>query len=122
MMFIYGLLAFLFFFSLVNLINTLMTNLIARQQEFGILQSVGLSDKQLSKMLTMECFCYVAVTLFGWLFVSDNFRENRNLRTISISVSNLGIACFCCTTYVRAGTLLNIRHPFYTETIISRAN
>lgn len=69
MMFIYGLLAFLFFFSLVNLINTLMTNLIARQQEFGILQSVGLSDKQLSKMLTMECFCYVAVTLLITLIV-----------------------------------------------------
>lgn len=69
MMFIYGLLAFLFFFSLVNLINTLMTNLLARQQEFGILQSVGLSDKQLSKMLTMECFCYVAVTLLITLIV-----------------------------------------------------
>lgn len=59
---------------------------------------------------------------FGWLFVSNNFRENRNLRTISISVSNLGIACFCYTTHVCAGTLLNIRHPFYAETIISRAN
>ena len=58
MMFIYGLLAFLF-----------MTNLLARQQEFGILQSVGLSDKQLSKMLTMECFCYVAVTLLITLIV-----------------------------------------------------
>lgn len=69
MMFIYGLLAFLFFFSLVNLINTLMTNLLARQQEFGILQSVGLSDKQLSKMLTMECFCYVAATLLITLIV-----------------------------------------------------
>ena len=24
---------------------------------------------------------------------------------------------FCCTSYISAGTLLNIRHPFYAETI-----
>lgn len=63
MMLVYGLLIFLFLFALVNLINTLMTNLLSRKQEFGVLQSVGMSGKQLSKMLTMECFCYVVATL-----------------------------------------------------------
>lgn len=62
-MLIYGILIFLFFFSMVNLVNTLMTNLFSRQQEFGILQSVGMSGRQLSKMLTAECFCYVIATL-----------------------------------------------------------
>lgn len=38
---VYLLLAFLFVFFMVNLINTLMTNLLARQQELGIMQSVG---------------------------------------------------------------------------------
>lgn len=33
---VYLLLAFLFVFSMVNLVNTLMTNLLARQQELGI--------------------------------------------------------------------------------------
>ncbi len=60
---IYGLLVFLFLFSLVNLVNTLLTNLFSRQQEFGILQSVGMSGRQLSQMLTMECLYYVAATL-----------------------------------------------------------
>lgn len=63
MMIVYGLLMFLFLFALVNLVNTLMTNLLSRKQEFGVLQSVGMSGRQLSKMLTIECFCYVAATL-----------------------------------------------------------
>ena len=68
-MVLYGLFIFLFLFALVNLINTLITNLLSRQQEIGILQSVGLSGRQLSKMLTMECLCYVAVTLLITLVV-----------------------------------------------------
>ena len=63
MILIYGLLCFLFLFALVNLVNTLITNLLSRQQEFGVLQSVGMSGRQLSKMLTMECLCYIVVTL-----------------------------------------------------------
>lgn len=48
---LYGLVFFIAVFGLISLINTLMTNIISRQQEFGILQSVGLSSKQFSKML-----------------------------------------------------------------------
>ena len=59
---LYGLVFFIAVFGLISLINTLMTNIISRQQEFGILQSVGLSSKQFSKMLQTECFYYVAGT------------------------------------------------------------
>ena len=34
-----------------------------RQQEFGVLQSIGLSNKQLYKMLRMECLYYVFGTM-----------------------------------------------------------
>lgn len=60
---IYGVVIFIAAFSLINLINTLMTNLVSRQQEFGVLQSIGLSGKQLSKMLQAECFYYVVGTM-----------------------------------------------------------
>ena len=60
---IYLLLAFLFLFSLVNLVNTLMTNLIARQQELGVLQSIGMTARQVSFMLVAECLWYVLATL-----------------------------------------------------------
>ena len=59
----YGILAFIFVFSLINLANTLITNLLTRQQEFGVFQSVGMSNRQLSRMLSFECLYYVGITL-----------------------------------------------------------
>ena len=57
---IYALVIFIGLFALINLTNTLMTNLISRQQEFGVMQSIGLSGKQLTKMLRVESVYYVA--------------------------------------------------------------
>ena len=59
----YGILVFIFVFSLINLANTLITNLLTRQQEFGVFQSVGMSGRQLSRMLSFECLYYVGITL-----------------------------------------------------------
>ena len=59
----YGILVFIFAFSLINLANTLITNLLTRQQEFGVFQSVGMSDRQLTNMLSFECLYYVGITL-----------------------------------------------------------
>ena len=59
----YGILVFIFVFSLINLANTLITNLLTRQQEFGVFQSVGMTDRQLSNMLSFECLYYVGITL-----------------------------------------------------------
>lgn len=60
---IYALVIFIGLFALINLINTLMTNLIARRQEFGVMQSIGLSGKQLAKMLRVESIYYVEGTM-----------------------------------------------------------
>lgn len=60
---VYGLVVFLFMFALLNLVNTLITNILSRQQEFGILQSVGMSTRQLTKMLSLECLIYIGGTL-----------------------------------------------------------
>ncbi len=59
----YGMVGFIGLFALVNLINTLMTNLLTRQQEFGIFQAVGMTDGQLSRMISTECLCYMGVTV-----------------------------------------------------------
>ena len=66
---LYGLVGFIAIFGLLNLINTLLTNVVTRRQEFGILQSVGMSGKQLASMLRTECFLYVSGTLFLTLTV-----------------------------------------------------
>ena len=60
---LYSILVFIFVFALINLANTLITSLLTRQQEFGVFQSVGMSDRQLSRMLSFECLYYVGITL-----------------------------------------------------------
>ena len=66
---IYAIVIFIGIFALINLINTLMTNFVARQQEFGVLRSIGLSNKQLAEMLRAEAFHYVLVTMIVTLTV-----------------------------------------------------
>lgn len=65
----YGILVFIFIFSLINLANTLITNLLARQQEFGVFQSIGMSNRQLVKMLSYECLYYIGITMLVTLTV-----------------------------------------------------
>lgn len=47
----------------INLINTMITSIITRKKELGILQAIGLSDKQLIRMLQIEGAFYTTVTL-----------------------------------------------------------
>ena len=49
--------------GLMNLINTMITSIITRKRELGILQAIGLSDKQLVKMLQIEGLFYTVGTL-----------------------------------------------------------
>ena len=49
-------------FSLINLINTTLTNFLSRRQEIGILQAIGLSKKQLAQMLRYEGIIYALIT------------------------------------------------------------
>ncbi len=65
----YGILLFIFIFALINLANTWITNLLARQQELGIFQSVGMGGRQLSRMLSFECLYYIGITMLSTLTV-----------------------------------------------------
>ncbi len=47
-------------FSLINLVNTTITNFLSRRQEIGMLQAIGLSKKQLIKMLCYKGWIYSA--------------------------------------------------------------
>lgn len=57
--------------SLVNLINTIITSMISRKREIGILQAIGMSDKQLLKMLKLEGLFYTSITLISSLSVGS---------------------------------------------------
>lgn len=51
---ILGLSIFIIGFSMLNLLNTLITNIVTRKQELAMLESVGMSRKQLNRMVTLE--------------------------------------------------------------------
>ncbi len=50
----YALLAVIVIFSIINLVNTSMTNIISRRKEMGLFRAVGLSHRQLYHMIGFE--------------------------------------------------------------------
>lgn len=55
---VYILTIFIGIFGIVNLLNTLITNVLVRKTELSVFQTLGLSGKQLSKMLLIEGMIY----------------------------------------------------------------
>ena len=60
---VYAFIVFIGVFGIINLLNTLITNMLTRKRELGILQAVGLSKKQLARMLWTEGLLYSAGTM-----------------------------------------------------------
>lgn len=55
------------FIGLINFINVMVTNVSTRLRELAIMESVGMTKKQIKKMLTYEGLYYAAITL-GMIF------------------------------------------------------
>ncbi|WP_195945515.1 ABC transporter permease [Paraclostridium bifermentans] len=51
----------------MNLINSMITSIITRKKELGMLQAIGLTDKQLIKMLNIEAVFYTGTMLLSSL-------------------------------------------------------
>ena len=60
---VYALLLLIAIISLMSLINTMIISITTRKRELGMLQAVGLSDKQLVRMLSGEGLFFTAGTL-----------------------------------------------------------
>lgn len=61
---IYLLLLLIAVIGFMNLINTMITSIVTRKKEIGILQALGLSNRQLVHMLAGEGIIFTAGTLF----------------------------------------------------------
>lgn len=57
------------FIGIVNFFNAMVTSVFTRKREFAMLQSVGMTDKQLKFMLIMEGSVYAVATVFLSVFV-----------------------------------------------------
>lgn len=60
---VYGILILVGVISFMNLINTMIVSIVARRRELGILQAIGLSDRQLVRMLLLEGLFFSAGAL-----------------------------------------------------------
>lgn len=60
---LYAILIIIAVIGFINLINTMITSIVTRKRELGILQAIGLSDRQLVKMLAGEGMFFIAGTM-----------------------------------------------------------
>lgn len=61
--FCYGFVTLLSLVSATNVFNTISTNIGLRRREFAMLQSVGMTKKEMHRMMTYECLQYGAKSL-----------------------------------------------------------
>lgn len=58
-----GLAIFIMMFSILSMMNTLITNIVTRKQELAVLESIGMNKEQVCKMLFGESLLFVLVTI-----------------------------------------------------------
>lgn len=56
--FSYGFITLLSLISVANVFNTISTNIALRRKDFGMLRSIGMTNKGLKKMMNYECLLY----------------------------------------------------------------
>lgn len=57
--------------GILNFVNSMVTAIVSRKREFAMLQSVGMTKKQLCRMLVFEGLDYAAITLAASYLVSS---------------------------------------------------
>ena len=68
--FSYGFIVLISLIAAANVFNTVSTNIILRRREFAMLKSVGMSNKEMSRMMNFECILYGSRALLYGLPVS----------------------------------------------------
>jgi len=61
----------LLFIAVMNYVNTLISGMLVRKNEFSIMKSIGMEQNQIWGMLTCEGLCYSFVTILGILSLGN---------------------------------------------------
>ncbi len=67
----YSLVVLIGIIGFINLINSMITSIITRKKELGMLQAIGLTNKQLIQMLNKEAMFYTSFMLIGSLTIGN---------------------------------------------------
>lgn len=95
----YSVVILLFLIAIFNLVNSTLANILSRKHEIGIMQAIGLSNRQLNWMLQMENItvvgvsCTIAILLgmpIGYIAFKI-FQQRASYARYTISVGAIGI-------------------------------
>jgi len=104
--FAYGLIFIIIVIGLTNIVNTITTSINERKGEFKILNSVGMTNKQLKKMLRYESILYsikavligsiigLAIAFVIYLMLSNSFDLNYYIPILQIIVACVVVILF----------------------------
>ena len=92
-----GISSLMAFIGLMNFINTIITTITSRKIELAILESIGMTKKQLKKMLTFEgiyygIFSLFLVSIFGSIisyYLVEAFKYEANYATFNLPIIQL---------------------------------
>lgn len=59
----------IFLFGVINMINTTLSNQLFRRREYSVLRSIGLTEKQLYKVIIGEGMCYSILSICMTLLI-----------------------------------------------------
>ena len=95
-----GIVLILALIGIMNYMNTVTGNIQSRQVELAILESVGMTEKQVKKMLVMEGLLFAGCSLFLAAVVGTGITywlyESMNYRGIPFSVPVLPVLLMLC--------------------------
>ena len=123
-----GLAIFIMMFSILSMMNTLITNIVTRKQELAMLESIGMSKGQIRKMLLGESlllvFVAVAVTMtIGTLlgYVLTHLLYNGGAFYISFKFPTVFVLAYT-VVLIAVPLLITIvsMHSFSKEALVER--
>ncbi|MDO4170041.1 MAG: ABC transporter permease [Lachnospiraceae bacterium] len=90
-----GIAFILAFIGIMNYLNTSVGNVQSRQQEFAVLESIGMTNRQLRQMLTVEGILYagssILITATFGLGVTYSLYQSMNYRDVAFTIPVLPI-------------------------------
>ncbi len=112
----------------MNLVNTMITSIVTRKKELGMLQAIGLTNKQLVKMLNSEAMYYtsgmmIGSILFGGIlgYIAIIFLKKTGLSYATYSLPIVPILLMIvCILIAQFITTYLIGRSFNKESLIDR--
>lgn len=97
---VYAFLLIIGLIGFMNLANTMITNVITRRQEFGVLQAVGMTNRQLNRMLQREGMLFTIGTIvvsmvFGIPLGYAMFNYGKSQSFVGLNVYHFPVAEIC---------------------------